>query len=49
MYQESHEENAILSMRINYMITKKFLTDVQAVLDQIEDRNINNAFDAIID
>lgn len=48
MYNESHEENAILSMRINYMITKKFLNDVQNVLQQVEDRNINDAFDAII-
>lgn len=31
------------------MITKKFLNDVQAVLDQIEDRNIDYAFDAIMD
>ena len=31
------------------MITKKFLNNVQAVLDRVEDRNINDGFDAIMD
>lgn len=31
------------------MITKKFLTDVSKVLDDVEYRHINEAFDAIID
>ena len=33
LYEEEKEMNAILSMRINYMITKKFLGDVTKVLD----------------
>ena len=31
------------------MITKKFLTDVSKVLDEVEYRNLNESFDAIID
>jgi|JI9StandDraft_1071089.scaffolds.fasta_scaffold993638_1 TATA-binding protein-associated factor Taf7 len=48
-FGEAQEVNAILSMRINYMITNKFLTDVNKVLDEVEYRHINDAFDAIID
>jgi hypothetical protein len=48
-FEEEKEVNAILSMRINYMITKKFLGDVTKVLDEVEDRHLNDAFDAIID
>ena len=48
-FEEEREMNAILSMRINYMITKKFLVDVNKVLDEVEDRQLNEAFDAIID
>lgn len=49
LYEEEKELNAILSMRINYMITKKFLNDVTKVLDEVEDKQLNDAFDAIID
>ena len=34
-YGEAQEMNTILSMRINYMITKKFLSDVNKVLDDV--------------
>ena len=49
MYEEEKEMNAILSMRINYMITKKFLGDVTKVLDEVEYRQLNEGFDGIID
>lgn len=48
-FGEAQEMNAILSMRINYMITKKFISDVEKVLDEVEYRHLNDAFDAIID
>lgn len=34
-FGEAQEMNAILSMRINYMITKKFISDVEKVLDEV--------------
>lgn len=48
-FEEEKELNAILSMRINYMITKKFLVDVSRVMEEVEYRHLNDSFDALVD
>ena len=49
LFDEEKELNAILSMRINYMITKKFLNDVSRVMEEVEYRNLNDSFDGLVD
>lgn len=43
------ELNTILSLRINYMITQKFLNIVDKVFEMVEYRLMNDAYDALID
>lgn len=38
----------LLSLRINYMITQKFVTILEKIYDAVEFRNVNDAFDFII-
>lgn len=47
--RESNETVTILSLRINYMITQKFLNMIEKVYESIEYRHLNDAFDALID
>ena len=47
--RESNETVTILSLRINYMITQKFLNMIEKVYESIEYRHLNDAFDVLID
>lgn len=47
--REANETVTILSLRINYMITQKFLNMIEKVYESIEYRHLNDAFDALID
>ena len=39
----------MLSLRINYMITQKFVSLIEKVYEGIEFRHVNDAFDYIIE
>lgn len=47
--KESNETVSILSLRINYMITQKFLIMMEKVWESVEYKHLNDAFDALID
>lgn len=47
--REANETVTILSLRINYMITQKFLNMIEKVWDNIQYRHYNDAFDALIE
>ena len=47
--REANETVTILSLRINYMITQKFINMIQKVFDFVEYRQLNNSFDELID
>lgn len=46
---EANETVTILSLRINYMITQKFINMIEKVWESIEYRHMNDAFDGLID
>lgn len=46
--REANETVTILSLRINYMITQKFLNIIEKVCENIQYRHYNDAFDALI-
>ena len=47
--KEANETITILSLRINYMITLKFINMIEKVFESVEYRHYNDSFDAIID
>lgn len=47
--KEANEIVATLTLRINYIITQKFVNIVEKVWDAIEYRHMNEAFDGLID
>ena len=47
--RDAMELNTILSLRINYMITQKFLNLIDKVFESVEYRQMNDAYDALID
>jgi hypothetical protein len=47
--KESNETVSILSLRINYMITQKFLIMMEKVWESVEYKHLNDAFDSLID
>ena len=47
--KDSLEALSIMKMRITFIITQKFVTFVEKVMETCNYRNINDAFDAIID
>lgn len=47
--KESNETVSILSLRINYMITQKFLIMMEKVWESVEYKHLNDAFDGLID
>lgn len=47
--KESKETISLLSLRINYMITQKFLIMMEKVWESVEYKHLNDAFDALID
>jgi hypothetical protein len=47
--KNSNETVALLSLRINYIITQKFLDMTNRVLGEAEYRHLNEAFDCLID
>lgn len=47
--REANETVTILSLRINYMITQKFLNMIEKVCENIQYRHYNDAFDALIE
>ena len=47
--RESNEAVSLLSLRINYMIAQKFFGHIEKVYDAVEFRNVNDAFDEIVE
>lgn len=47
--KESKETISLLSLRINYMITQKFLIMMEKVWQSVEYKHLNDAFDGLID
>ena len=47
--RDANETVTILSLRINYMITQKFVSMIERVYESVETRNLNDGFDAMID
>lgn len=47
--KESKETISLLSLRINYMITQKFLIMMEKVWESVEYKHLNDAFDGLID
>jgi len=45
---QANETVTILSLRINYMITHKFVSILEKVFEEINFRHINDAFDGMI-
>jgi len=46
---QANETVTILSLRINYMITHKFVNALEKIFDDITIRHMNDAFDAMIE
>lgn len=47
--RDANETVTILSLRINYMITQKFINMIEKVFESVEYRHLNDSFDALID
>lgn len=47
--RDANETVTILSLRINYMITQKFVSMIERVYESVETRHLNDGFDAMID
>jgi hypothetical protein len=47
--RDANETVTILSLRINYMITQKFVIMIERVYESAENRHLNDAFDAMIE
>jgi len=47
--KEANEIVTTLTLRINYIITQKFVNMIEKVCEQIEYRHMNDAFDSVID
>ena len=47
--KDAKETISLLSLRINYMITQKFLIMMEKVWESVEYKHLNDAFDALID
>ena len=47
--KEANEIVTTLTLRINYIITQKFVNMIEKVWEEIEYRHLNDAFDGLID
>lgn len=47
--KEANEIVTTLTLRINYIITQKFVNMIEKVWESIEYRHLNDAFDGLID
>lgn len=45
---QANETVTILSLRINYMITHKFVSILEKIFEEVTYRNMNDALDAMI-
>lgn len=46
---EANETIKILSLKINYMVTQKFMNMIEKVCENTQYRHCNDAFDALLE